>query len=426
MIAKRLRRYTIAAGDSLTLPDFFERRFGDTTGVLRTAASVITVFFVIFYVSSGLVAGAKLLGTVFGLDENFGVLVTHVAVASYTFIGGFSRSLQDRRLSGHPHGGRSHNSSNDVDPRHKRSVRSRIGDPGIHESVHRRQQRPHRRCGAGLGPRMGARRVRRSARAPKVHGYRQRRLHSQEQKRLSSVDLPYVTAFAILLGLVAGPALAEMGLLGGTADPERIYLVTSEVFFYPILTGLLLTALIAAVMSTADSQLLLASAVASDDMPFIRRLARAVSAGARVWLGRILLLIIGVAAAALSIYHQDSVLNLVSYAWGGMGAAFGPLTIMALYWRRFNFWGALTAMVVGTAAASVWGTLAGGPWGIWDIDPATPGFAIGAPAAILATLLTPRPSREVVALFDKVNPNPSAGPDGTVAPPTHAAHATRR
>ena len=194
--------------------------------------------------------------------------------------------------------------------------------------------------------------------------------------------------FAILLGLVAGPALAEMGLLGGTADPERIYLVTSEVFFYPILTGLLLTALIAAVMSTADSQLLLASAVASDDMPFIRRLARAVSAGARVWLGRLLLLTIGVIAAALSIYHPDSVLNLVSYAWGGMGEAFGPLTIMALYWRRFNFWGALTAVVVGTAAASVWGTFHGGPWGIWDIHPATPGFSIGAPAAIIATLLT--------------------------------------
>ena len=168
-----------------------------------------------------------------------------------------------------------------------------------------------------------------------------------------------------------------------------------------------MTALIAAVMSTADSQLLLASAVASNDMPFIRRLARAVGPGARVWLGRLLLLIIGVVAAALSIYHPDSVQNLVSYAWGGMGAAFGPLTIMALYWRRFNFWGALTAMVVGTAAASVWGTLGGGPWGIWDIHPATPGFAIGAPAAILATLITPKPSPEVVALFDEVNPNPS-------------------
>ncbi len=89
VIAKRLRRYTIVAGDALTLPDFYERRFGDTTGVLRTVASFITVFFVIFYVSSGLVAGAKLLGTVFGLDETLGALVTLVAVASYTFIGGF-------------------------------------------------------------------------------------------------------------------------------------------------------------------------------------------------------------------------------------------------------------------------------------------------------------------------------------------------
>ncbi len=170
---------------------------------------------------------------------------------------------------------------------------------------------------------------------------------------------------AVLLGLVAGPALAEMGLMGSVADPERLYVVTSEVFFYPVVTGLLLTALIAAVMSAADSQLLLASAVATDDMPFIKRLAQTVGAAARVWLGRLLLLLIGVIAAALSINHPDSVLNLVSYAWGGMGAAFGPLTILALFWRRFNFWGALTAMVVGTAAASVWCTFHGGPWGMW-------------------------------------------------------------
>ena len=424
VIAKRLRRYTIAAGDSLTLPDFYERRFGDTTGVLRTVASVITVFFVIFYVSSGLVAGAKLLGTVFGLDENFGVLVTLVAVASYTFIGGFlavSRTDAFQAIlmvagliilpttlilaTNDPF------EAGSATPGFMNPFTGANNDPiGVVVLASA--------LGWGLGA-FGAQRVLQRFMAIDSEG-------SIPRSRNASVAWIFLMyGFAILLGLVAGPALADMGLLGGTADPERIYLVTSEVFFYPIVTGLLLTALIAAVMSTADSQLLLASAVASDDMPFIRRLARAVSAGARVWLGRILLLIIGVIAAALSIYHPDSVLNLVSYAWGGMGAAFGPLTIMALYWRRFNFWGALTAMVVGTAAASVWGTLTGGPWGIWDIHPATPGFAIGAPAAIIATLLTPKPSPEVVALFDKVNPNPSGILTHTTSTKPHTARTAR-
>ena len=89
MLAKRLRRFTIAAEDSLTLPEFFERRFRDRTGVLRTLSGFITVFFVIFYISSGLIAGAKLLETVFGLGYNTGIIVTLIAVASYTFIGGF-------------------------------------------------------------------------------------------------------------------------------------------------------------------------------------------------------------------------------------------------------------------------------------------------------------------------------------------------
>ena len=89
IIAKRLRRYTIAAGDSLTVPEFLEKRFEDETGTLRTVAALVTIFFIVFYVASGLIAGAKLLNTVFGLNQTVGVLATLVAVASYTFIGGF-------------------------------------------------------------------------------------------------------------------------------------------------------------------------------------------------------------------------------------------------------------------------------------------------------------------------------------------------
>ena len=89
VIAKRLRRYTIAAGDALTMPEFLERRFADETGALRTVAALVTIFFIVFYVASGLIAGAKLLNTAFGLPQTAGVLATLLAVASYTFIGGF-------------------------------------------------------------------------------------------------------------------------------------------------------------------------------------------------------------------------------------------------------------------------------------------------------------------------------------------------
>ena len=106
--AKRLRRYTIAAENSLTFPEFFEKRFGDKWGVLRTLSAVIALFFIIFYISSGLIAGSKLLNTVFGLDGIVGILVTLVAVASYTFIGGFLAVSRTDVFQALDHAGRLH------------------------------------------------------------------------------------------------------------------------------------------------------------------------------------------------------------------------------------------------------------------------------------------------------------------------------
>ncbi len=209
---------------------------------------------------------------------------------------------------------------------------------------------------------------------------------------------------SIVFGLLALPVLIHLGVLDQiVADPERLYLVVAETLFHPLIVGVLLVAVIAAVMSTADSQLLLASAIATDDLPIIRKFTYSISTHSRVWLGRLLLLVIGIGAAAFSIYHPDSVLDLVAYAWGGMGAAFGPVTILTLFWRRFNFWGALTAMISGTAIASIWGTLSGGPGGIFDIHLATPGFFLAFPFAIAATYLTAKPTRLVTRMFDQVN-----------------------
>ena len=204
----------------------------------------------------------------------------------------------------------------------------------------------------------------------------------------------------------------EMGLLGGESlfDPERVYFVVSEAFFIPIFTGLLLTGVVAAIMSTADSQLLLGSAIATDDVPLIRRLGRRLEpvrvlwASGRVWLGRTLLLVIGAIAGVLAIAWPDSIASLVAYAWGGMGASFGPVTILALCWRRFNFQGALAAIVTGATTVSVFQFTSGGPWGMFDMAIASaPGFILAIPVAVVVTLLTSPPSAEVTEQFDRVN-----------------------
>ncbi|MCY4530685.1 MAG: sodium/proline symporter [Chloroflexi bacterium] len=359
VLAKRLRRYTIATDDSLTLPEFLERRFMDRTGTLRTVSAIITIFFVVFYVSSGLVSGAKLLEVVFDFSHEeyhfAGVLITLAAITSYTFIGGFlavSRTDVFQSLimlagfvllpamlitmANDPFQGLGTTGEGFWNPLTGESDNA-IGLVFLLSTA-----------GWGLGA-LGSQRI--LARVMAVE--REEYIPGSRNIGVSWVILMF--GFGLLLGVVAVPALTERGLLEVVmADPERVYLITSTTFFHPLVAGLLLTAVIAAVMSTADSQLLLASAVATDDMPFIKRFAYSIDTGSRVWLGRGMLLLVGVISAIVSIYQPDSVFSLVSLAWGGMGAAFGPAIVLALYWRRFNFWGALTAILVGTVVATLW------------------------------------------------------------------------
>ena len=424
--AKRLRRYTIST-NALTIPEFCERRFGDTTGVLRSLAAVISLYFITLYVCSGLIAGAKLLEEVFDLDHSgsghdVAVLITLVAVLSYTFIGGFlavSRTDVFQALvmlsgfviivltlmlsSGNPFQGLESTAPGFWNP-FTDSSGNTLGWLIYVSAV-----------GWGLGA-FGALRL-------------LARFMAMEDER----DIPQSTtitlgwavplfSLALLTGLVAAPALAARGV--DIPDAERLYLVVSSVFFHPVVGGLLLTAVVAAVMSTADSQLLLASAVASGDVPWLRRITEQMRTEGRVAMGRLLLVSIGIVAALISMLSPESVFALVSLAWGGMGAAFGPVTVLALYWRRFNLAGAMTGLISGTAVSAFWWLMDLGNQGlldltealgfasavnnlqeigIWEINPAVPGVAAATVLAIAVTLATSPPSEEITRLFDEVN-----------------------
>ena len=405
VLAKRLRRYTIQADDSLTVPEFLERRFADGTGAVRTVAAAITLFFIIFYVSSGLIAGAKLLETSFGIDATSGALITLVAIGSYTFIGGFlavSRTDVFQAtlmlaaflilpawlmvVTENPFAGLGAQTPGFWNP-----LTDQHGEPITYVFV-------LSVLGWSLGY-LGSQRVVQRFMAVGSEAKIPR------SRNIGSMWMLLIYLCALLLGMVALPAFAEIGRLDDVlADPERVFLLATQAFFHPIVGGILLTAVIAAVMSTADSQLLLASAVATNDLPGVRRYAHSLDAAGRVRLGRGLLIITGALAAALSIFHPESVFTLVALAWGGMAAAFAPVTVMALYWRRFNAAGALAAMLAGTLTATVWGFSSGGPDGIMDIQPGAPGCIAATLAGILATLVSAHPPAAVTALFDRVNP----------------------
>ena len=411
MLAKRLRRYTFAADNSLTVSEFLEKRFDDRTGVLRSLMAAVTLFFVIIYVSSGLVGGSKLLQEAFGLEPAAGIVLTLLAVASYTLVGGFlavSRTdvfqsllmlasfaiipavlLQatDNPVTGVLSGG-SHflNPFNDAQGGALSWVYV-VSLPG---------------WAAGA---WGSLRVLQRYMAIKDE------TKIPASRNIGIAWLFLITVFGLVIGWAARPALEQAGVLAAAiADPEKVYFLVTEAFFHPLAAGVLLCGVVAAVMSTADSQLLLGSAVAAGDLPLLRRFTYSIRTRSRIWFGRLLLVVIGVVAMAIALYKPDSILDLVAYAFGGMGAAFGPCIILALYWRRFNSWGAMAGIVAGTAVASVWGFTSGGPGGVWDVMVGTPGFAAGLAASVVATLLTPHPSVDVVALFDKVNsPLPTRG-----------------
>ena len=398
LLAKRLRRYTVEARDALTIPEFFETRFDDRSGALRTLASLVTILFVVFYISSGLVGGSKLLETIFGIEPVAGVVLTLAAVGSYTLIGGFlavsrtdvfqallmlasllliavTLALNLSAIGAEDRTG-FWNPFSDVD--------GAILTPLFFLST----------AGWALGA-FGAQRILQRFMALES------RARVEGSRNLSIVWLIAVYGLALAVGLMAHSALADAGLLDQLGDSERVYLVVSEFFFHPAVAGLLLTAVIAAVMSTADSQLLLASAVATGDLPGIRDFAARIQEKSRVWLGRVLLVVIGCVGAAIPILHPESIFEFVSYAWGGMGAAFGPVTILALYWRRFNRWGAIISILSGTLVASIWALQSGGPGGVWDVQPATPGFIVAILAGVVACLLTAPPSARVLDLFDR-------------------------
>ena len=427
ILAKRIRRYSIAAENSLTLPEFLEKRFGDTSGALRTLSGLIGIYFITLYVCSGLIAGAKLLEVVFGLDHmgqghNVGVIVSLIAVVSYTFIGGFlavSRTDVFQSLImlagfviipvtliltvNNPFHGLESTASGFWNPFTDKD-NSQLGFLFFISSL-----------GWGLGA-FGAHRI--ISRFMAV----QRESDVNRSRNVGSVWVLLIFFFALLMGLVAAPALLDRGIV--LPDAEKLYLVVAETFFHPVVAGLLLTAVIAAVMSTADSQLLLASAIATDDLPVIKRITYSMRTQSRVWMGRGMLVLVGVIAAAISIVSPDSVFALVSLAWGGMGAAFGPALILALYWRRFNRWGALASVVTGTIV-STWWWLAGLGYerystladllgfhatieqmeslGVWQINPGVPGFVAAIIAAYVVTRLTAAPAAEIVEMFDHVN-----------------------
>jgi sodium/proline symporter len=366
--AARLRVATERYGDSLTLPDYLDRRFNDRSGVLRLLSALFILVFFTFYTSSGLVAGGRLFEEVFGLDYFWAVAAGGATIVVYTFIGGFLAVSWTDLIQGllmflaliivammglAAIGGLDGMSSGiaTVDPALLDPFTNAAGEPlGAIAVISL--------LGWGLGYFGQPHILARFMAASSVERIR-------DSRRIAMTWVTVALGCGMVVGLCGIPLLEEP--LAG-ADTEKIFIVMASIFLHPVVAGVCLAGILAAVMSTADSQLLVASSAVSEDLykGFLRREA---SPGELLWVGRLAVVAIALLALFLASDPDSKVLDLVAYAWAGFGAAFGPVILISLYWRGMSRSGAIAGVLTGGITVIVWKQLSGGIFDVYEIVP---------------------------------------------------------
>ncbi|MFU8832277.1 MAG: sodium/proline symporter PutP [Wenzhouxiangella sp.] len=383
LVASRLRTATQQLDDSLTLPDYFQRRFADTSGLLRIIPAAFILIFFALYVSAGLVAGGRLFETVFEMPYLWAVSAGAAAIILYTFLGGYlavswTDALQamlmlialvavvlmvlgdaDTNLFG-------------AVAEHNRELLNPFTDAtGQALSV----MAIVSLMAWGLGyfgqPHILAR----------FMGIRA----ASELVRARQIAIGWVAICLIAAVLVGIAGIGGLAVTLEAEAAETVFIRLVEVLFHPVIAGICLAAILAAIMSTADSQLLVASSVVSED--FYKGWFRP-DAGQHelVWVGRSAVIAIALIAFGLAADPERMVLDLVAHAWAGLGAAFGPVILMSLYWRRMSRAGAAAGMLAGGLTVLIWHRLDGGLFEVYEI---LPGAILAALAATIGSLALP-------------------------------------
>ena len=399
LVAGRLRVHTEVQHNALTLPDYFTSRFGDSKKILRIISAVVILIFFAIYCASGMVAGARLFESLFGWNYTTALWIGAVATISYVCIGGFlAISWTDTFQAGLM-----------IFALLLAPIMTyiAIGDNAAHVGAIVESVRPHANnlisdlstvailssMAWGLGYFGQPHILVRFMAADSVKSI-------PAARRIGMTWMILCLGGAVAVGYIgiayfhANPALSA----SVTANPETIFMELTKILFNPWVAGVILAAILAAVMSTLSCQLLVCSSTLTEDIykAFIHKNA---SQNELVWVGRLMVIAIAILAIVLALNPHSKVLGLVAYAWAGFGAAFGPLIILSLFWRRMTLNGAIAGMVVGAVTVIVWkNTMAA--TGIYEI---IPGFIFSAISIIVFSLLSKAPSKDVTARFDQAN-----------------------
>jgi solute:Na+ symporter, SSS family len=394
ILAPRLRTYTELANDSITIPDFLENRFSDTTKILRSVSAVVIIIFFTLYTSAGFVSGGTLFESAFGLDYRTGLFVTAGVVIIYTLFGGFlAVSLTDfvqgvimfLALVLVPV-----------------VAFTELGGPtNVMETV------------SAIDPTMmdlfkGTTFLGIISLLAWGLGYfgqphiivRFMAINSVEElkpaRRIAMTWMIVSIIGALAVGLV-GIAYVQVNDVA-LDNPETVFIMFANILFNPYITGFLLAAILAAIMSTISSQLLVTSSALTEDFykAFFRREA---SDKELVFVGRAAVLLVALVGIALSYTPNDTILSLVGNAWAGFGAAFGPVMLLSLYWKNMNRWGALSGIIVGALTVIIWISIDGLSEFMYEM---IPGFFLSLIAVIVVSKITTGPGKAVKEEFNEM------------------------
>lgn len=397
-VAKKLRQYTQIAGDSITIPVYFENRFRDKSHALRIISSILILVFFLLYTSSGLVAGGKLFTTVFEIPYQQSLLIGALVIISYTFLGGFMAVCWTDFFQGMlmvcaivfvPLAALKGMGGYDSTVSLIKSIDPQLLNPWTALSGGSIPLISNLAWGLGYFgmPHILVRFM--AIESP----------DKIKQARLIAMVWVIISLFFAIAGGIIGRAYLYPEFLG-EAGSETIFMVMVNTTFTPIIAGILLAAILAAIMSTADSQLLVAASAFTED---IYRIIVQRDAGEKelVWMGSFAVIAISAIAYLIARDPNNSVMDLVSYAWAGFGAAFGPVVLFSLFWRKTTRNGALGGMVVGGLVVIVWKQLSGG---IFDIYEIVPGFFLSCITIYFLSILDKEgPAEEILKEFDRVN-----------------------
>ena len=401
LVARRLRCFSKAAGDSITLPQYLSGRFASKSKTLQVVSAVIFLVFFTVYVASGFVAGTSVFTTLFPeLAEGTAMLIFALIIICYTFLGGykavcwtdfFQGLLMLVALLAVPI---AIVASGTLDTSLlAKEITS--ADGTVYAFTGNPFKAPVTEIVSGLAWGLG------------YFGMPHILVRFMGIEKPSMVKKSASVAIVwVVISLGATVALAYFGRMlpiGGellaAGNQKLIFVELARRLFPAFIAGILLAAIIAASMSTADSQLLVASSSFTSDIykPIFRKKA---SDKEILWVGRVVVLIISVIAYFIASSNgkgAQAIMNMVENAWAGFGSSFGPVVILSLFWKRFTYKGACAGVIVGAVVDVIW-LIFFKSTGIYEI---IPGFICGMLASVIVTLMDKAPSAEVTAIFDR-------------------------